>query len=256
VEHVTLKSGALGDIGITVNMPDPLPAKKLPIVIVLGGLGTGEDNIRPIDNPGENVIVGYDWPIPVKFPQGFELIRQMPALYRHILVIPGQVASAIGWLTAQRWADSSHVSILGFSLGALATPAVENVAEHDGHAIGWTIIAYGGATLGDLFASDRHMKPRWLRELMGPVIDVLLHPVEPTVNLPYLSSHFLVLEGRDDALIPADARALLRDSVPDPKDVVVFNGDHMGVGPGKQELLEQIIRVSHDWLIRNGAGNP
>jgi hypothetical protein len=251
-QHMTLAGGALGDIGFTVNLPDPLPAKKLPILMVLGGLGTGENNIRMIENAGDNAIVGYDWPMPVDFPRGEALLRQLPVLYQQVMSIPGQVASSIDWLTTQDWADTQRVSILGFSLGALAAPAAENLTEHDGHKIGWTIIAYGGAPFGTLLVSNPHIKPKWI----APFIDLALYPLQPTVNLPYLSGHFLVLEGRDDALIPAAARAMMRDAVPDPKDVVVFGGDHMGVGPDKQALLDQIIRTSRGWLVRNGAVNP
>src|SRR5438128_1187798 len=50
LEHIVLPGGALGDIGLFINMPDPLPSKKLPILIVLGGLGTGESNIRMLTN--------------------------------------------------------------------------------------------------------------------------------------------------------------------------------------------------------------
>ena len=239
LQHITLPGGELGDVGIFVSLPDPLPVKKLPVLVVLGGLGMGENNIRAIDNPGDNAIIGYDWPMPVDFPKGREFLRQMPDLYRRVTAIPGQIASAIDWLAMQSWADNQRISILGFSLGALATPVAENLTEHNGHKVGWTIIAYGGAPFGALFQSNPRLKPKW----MAPVIDVLLHPLQPIVNLPYLSSHFLVLEGRDDELIPAEARATLRDAVPDPKDVVVFSGDHMGVGPGKQELLDEIIRV-------------
>ncbi len=256
LEHITLASTQFGDIGIFVNMPDPLPARKLPVIIVLGGLGTGESNIRYIDNIGDNIIVGYDWPIPVHFPGGIQLVRQSPMLYRQIMVIPEQVASAIGWLAAQPWADDKRISILGYSLGALAAPSIENVAERDGHPIGWTVLAYGGAPFGSLFASNPHIKPEWLRRAMGPVIDFVLHSVEPTANLPQLASHFLVLEGRDDTIIPAAAREFLENAVPGPKDVVIFNGDHMGVGADQMMLLDQIIHTSRDWLIENGAANP
>jgi hypothetical protein len=254
--HVTLTAKDLGDIGIVVNLPEPLPAKKLPVVFVLGGLGTGQNNIRYVTNPGANVVIGYDWPIPVPFPQAKDLIKQLPALYHIIISIPGQVATAIAWASHQTWADETHISVLGFSLGALAAPAIENLADHDGHTVNWTILAYGGATLGSVFASNPRMKPAWLRTPLGLLIDVLLHPLDPTVNLPHLPGHFLVLEGRDDALIPGPARDRLRSSVPDPKDVVVFGGDHMGVGADKQELLEQIIRVSRNWLEQNTAINP
>ena len=202
------------------------------------------------------MIVGYDWPIPVPVPQGRDLVWRAPGLYRQVITIPEQIASAIGWVATQPWADDRHISVLGFSLGALAAPAAENLAERDGHPIGWTILAYGGAPFGELLAANPHMKPEWLRKILAPVIDFLLHPLEPTVNLPQLSSHFLVLEGSDDAIVPAGARSNLRDAVPGSKDVVVFNGNHMGVGADQMQLLGQIIRTSRDWLVENGAVNP
>jgi len=256
LEHITLASTDFGNIGIFVSMPDPLPARRLPVVIVLGGLGTGENNIRYIDNAGDNIIIGYDWPIPVRFPQGLAFLEQAPTLYSQVMVIPEQVASAIAWVAAQPWADEKHISVLGYSLGALAAPSAENLAERDGHPIGWTILAYGGAPFGDLLAANPHMQPEWLRVILAPVIDFLFRSLQPTANLPQLSSHFLVLEGRDDALVPAGARARLRDAVPGSKDVIVFNGDHMGVGAGQMELLGQIIRTSRAWLLQNGAVNP
>lgn len=255
IEHITFSAGVLGTIGIVVSLPDPLPAGKLPIVIVLGGLGTGENNIRFITDAGNNAIVGYDWPVPVYFPVGADFVRQLPALYSAVMTIPAQIASAIDWLAAEPWADDSRISILGFSLGALAAPAVENLTEQDGHKIDCTILAYGGAPLGALFAANPHMRPAWMRFALAPVIDLLLHPIEPSANLPHLSGHFLVLEGRDDRLIPKAARARLRNAVPEPKDVITFEGAHMGVGPDKMLLLQEIISASKQWLADNGAVN-
>jgi len=255
ITHVTLAGGALGDIGFVVSLPDPLPAKKIPVLVVLGGLGTGESNIRTIKNIGANAVIGYDWLIPVRFPQGTDFLRQAPELYRDTMTIPGQIASMIEWLVVQPWADEKRIGLLGFSLGALAAPAAQNLAQHDGASIDATILAYGGAPLGALFAANPHMKPEWLRAIIGPVIGLLLRPLDPLANLPRLSGHFLVLEGRDDRLIPEAARVALRDAVPPPKDVVILGGDHMGIGPDKDALLAEIIAVSRDWLVRNGAAD-
>ena len=76
------------------------------------------------------------------------------------------------------------------------------------------------------------------------------------VHLPHLAGKFLVLEGQDDGLIPAAARNLLRDAVPEPKTVIAFEGTHMGVGPNKMALLQKIIDTSKTWLVENGAVNP
>ena len=256
LEHITLHNTALGDIGITVSLPNPLPDKKLPILVVLGGLGTGENNIRYITDAGDNAIVGYDWPMPVRFYGGLASLTQISDVYNHVMAIPAQVPSAIRWLSAEPWADRQRISILGFSLGALAAPAIQDVAEHDGQHIGWTILAYGGAPFGELVAANPHIKPGWVRPILASAIDLLLRPLQPTRHLAQLSGQFLVLEGHDDLLIPKDARARLRDAVPAPKTVMELSGDHMGVGQDKVALLQQIIVAGRTWLVERGAVDP
>jgi len=256
LEHVVLHDGTRGDIGISVSLPDPLPTGKLPILVVLGGLGTGESNIRYLTDPGDVAIVGYDWPMPVRFYDGPASFFRLAKLYRRLMAIPAQASSAIDWAADQPWADRGRISLLGFSLGALAAPAIEDVAERDGQTIGWTILAYGGAPFGALVAANPHVRPGWVRALLAPIIDVLLAPLQPTRHLAGLSGRFLVLEGDDDTLIPAAARARLRDAVPQPKTIWTFDGDHIGVGPDKRALLQQIIARSRTWLAEQGAIDP
>ena len=253
-EHITLHGNTLGDINFTLSLPDPLPPQKLPVVLVLGGLVTGENSIRFIKDAGDNAMVGYAWPIPVRL-HGVSAFLQAPDLYHRVMAIPGQVASALHWLISQPWADTERISLLGFSQGALAAPAVQNIAAHDGTRVGWTIIAYGGAPLGAVLAGNPHMKPTWLGEAMAPLVDLVFHSLEPTVHLPRLSGKFLVLEGRDDRLIPEAARNFLQEAVPEPKTVITIEGNHMGVGPEKMALLQKIIKTSKTWLIENGAIN-
>jgi hypothetical protein len=256
LEHVTLQSSGLGAIGFTVNLPSAAPSRKLPLLIVLGGLETGENNIRYIKYAGDNAIIGYDWPMPLHFPAGNELLLQAPGLYRRLLTIPGQVASMIDWLRRQPWADATRVSLLGYSLGALALPVVEHFVQQDGQPAGWAIIAYGGAPFGSLLTANDYIKPAWLQSVLVPVIDTALYPFQPAVHLPHLKSRFLVLEGREDEFIPERARRNLREAVPEPKTVVVFEGTHIGAGPKHLDLLQRIIETSRTWLIENGAVNP
>src|SRR5208337_2737116 len=255
-EHITLHGKLLGDIAFNLSLPDPLPPKKLPVVLVLGGLVTGADSIRYIKDAGDNAIASYAWPVPVRLHGVSAFMLQAPGLYHNVMTIPGQGASVLHWLISQPWADAERLSLLGFSQGALAAPAVQDIAAHDGTRVGWTIIAYGGAPLGALLAGNPHMKPAWLGKVLAPCVDLVFHSLEPTVHLPRLSGKFLVLEGRDDSLIPEAARNLLREAVPEPKTVITFEGNHMGVGPDKMALLQKIIETSKQWLIENGAINP
>jgi dienelactone hydrolase len=254
--HVVLEGGALGPIGIVLSLPEPLPARPLPVVMVLGGAETGAENIAVIPAAGDNAIIGFDWPMPLHLKASLAAAAAIPAIYREILSTPAAIASALEWCAARPWADRHRVSVLGYSLGALAAPAAEDLAERDGLPIGWTILAYGGAPIAALIAANPHFRPAWLRDGLAPVVGFLVAPLDPVRHLPDVSSRFLVLEGRDDNLVPAAARARLRDAVPAPREVMVFPGSHMGVGPGKRALLEAIIAASRAWLLRQGAVNP
>jgi hypothetical protein len=113
VEHITLHGNTLGDITFTFSLPDPLPPQKLPVVLVLGGLVTGENSIRDIKDAGDNAIVGYAWPIPIRL-HDISVFLQALGLYHRLMAIPGQVASVLYWLINQPWADAERISRWAF----------------------------------------------------------------------------------------------------------------------------------------------
>jgi hypothetical protein len=119
--------------------------------------------------------------------------------------------------------------------------------------VGWTVLAYGGAPLGELVAANPFLKPDWARPLLRVATDIVLRPGEPSLHLPHLEGRFLVLEGREDAFVPPPAAARYSSLTPQPKTVVTFEGGHMGVGPGQLELLQKIIRTSRGWLLDEKA---
>ncbi len=256
IVHLRLADPAVGEIGLAVSLPDPLPPEPLPIVLVLGGLGRGADNIKPIERPGANAVVGYDWPLPIDVPDGLRLLPVAPELAGQAYQVPGQVVAALDYLSAQPWADGERVSLLGFSLGALATPAVQAQADRAGHAIGWTVLAYGGAPMHRLLAEHPMIEPAWLRPVLGLAARALLRPVEPLQHLPSLEGSFLVLHGTRDRLIPGWATENLLEATPEPRTVRAFDGDHMGLGPDQRALLAEIMRVSRAWLVDQGAVGP
>jgi surfactin synthase thioesterase subunit len=256
IEHVTLHASGLGDIGMAISLPDPLPPGKMPVLILLGGLGTAENNLHHMPGAGNNAVISYDWPLPVGAPSGFGFLFRMPFLYSDVMGIPGQIASGVEWAAKQPWADEDRISILGFSLGAMATPAAQDLIQQSHYRIHSTIIAYGGAPLSAAFAADPHIRPALMRYMLAPFLALLLHPLEPETHLQNLEGSFLILEGKNDDLISEPLRDRLRDAVPQPKTIVDFEGNHMGVGPDKDALLEKIINSSREWLVKEEAVNP
>jgi hypothetical protein len=255
VEHVTLLDPVLGSIGFTLSLPDPLPARKLPLVVVLGGLGTGEHNLSAIESPGPNAVAAYDWPLPTALPRGPSLIFDLPELRRLALAVPGQASAMLRWLAAKNWCDPQRITLIGFSLGAVAAPAVDHVARLDGADIGWVVLAYGGVGLKALVEGDERIRPAWIRPLLGAGLALALRPVEPAVYLPRLSGHFLILDAALDAIIAPGARARLEELTPSPKTIIHMAGGHVGTGAEKekQALLAEAMALTRLWLETDGA---
>ena len=256
IRRYTIADPVLGAIGFVVSLPDPLPAGPMPVVVVLGGLGTGLKNIRHVPPAGDNVLVGYDWPIPRKFPKGLDLVRDLPELYRGAFSVPGQIAAAVDWVAAQAWADPARVSLLGFSLGAIAAPAAQRLLEARDREVGWTVLAYGGAELGALVAHHPRVSPKAAAPLLGRLAGWLFRPLEPARHLPHLSGRFLVIGGREDGLVPERSARLMRELAPEPKTLRLLDGQHMGVGRGQEALLREILGITEAWLVAQGAVNP
>ena len=256
IQHITLSDPRLGPIGFTVSLPDRLPDNRLPLLVVIGGVGTGEHNIRFVDAAGDNAVIGYDWPLPTAFPKGMSALTELPSLRRRALAVPGQVAVMLRWLAAQPWSDSRRISLLGFSFGALAVPAAERLATQEGVHIRWTVLAYGGVGFDALVEGDRRIRPAWARPLLGAGAELLLRPLEPAEHLPHLGGNFLILTAAQDTIVEPRASAKLEQLTPEPKTIIHTAGGHIGTGAERQALLEKAMAATRDWLIAEGAVNP
>lgn len=257
LHRVILRDDALGDISLAINLPHPQPARPLPVVFVLGGHQAGQAAIDSLGPPGENILVGYDWPVPRKLPTtAGEWLRATPELRSQVLAVPGQVTAALAWLEAQPWADAERMSLAGFSLGAIAAPAIQRLATAEGTRINWTVLGYGGAGLGDLISEHPAVRRHRLGGVVARAVGLLLQPIEPAHHLPSLQGRFLLIEGRDDRLISAKAVARFRALTPEPREVVLLEGDHPGTGSRQEALLQEIVAVTRGWLVAQGAVNP
>lgn len=258
--HVVLDGPAVGRVQSVVSLPDPVPARPMPLVVVIGGLGGGSDSVREISrvlgDPGDNAFVGYDWPLPTREPGVGEILLRLPEYRRRVLSVPGQVDALLAWASREGWADPARVSLLGYSLGAFVVPASQRLAEQRGVPVRCTILAYAGAPIGAVIAGHPGAGPRWARGVLGAGADLLLHPVEPSVHLPHLRGRFLVLGAPGDRLIARAAAERMETLTPAPRTIVRIQGEHMGVGPDRRKLLARVAEVSRFWLLEQGAIDP
>ena len=257
VQQFAVKDSNLGLINLAVSFPNPLPNRPLPILFILGGLETGLDSVRHVSNVGNNILIGYDWPIQSNLPEGFNILLKFPRIYKEIYHAPGQITAAIEWIAKQRWAEIERISVLGFSVGAIVAPAVQHLLERRGTInIGWTVLAYGGADIGKIVNYNPSIRPNWIKPLYGWIIQLLFNPLDPKEHLPFLSGKFLLVSGTQDEFIPKQSSSLMQKITPQPKDIIFIEGQHMGVGENQKTLLSKIIEETRIWLKTNGAINP
>jgi hypothetical protein len=217
LRHYVLRADELTPVGLTVSLPDPLSEQPLPVLVVLGGANPGRKNLRQVPTAGTYVLVGYDWPLPRKLPKGLDLARALPDVYPRMLEVPGQVAAVIGWIADQAWADPGRISLLGFSLGALVAPAAQRMARSNGHDVGWTVLAYGGADLGEILAAHPKANLGWSKPWVGAAANLLLRPLEPAEHLPELAQDRRCARRRphrDQGQAPGPARGDRRTDPP------------------------------------------
>ena len=63
IQQYAIDDSGLGIINIAVSFPNPMPIQPLPVLFILGGLETGFDSVQHVSDIGNNILVGYNWPI-------------------------------------------------------------------------------------------------------------------------------------------------------------------------------------------------
>ncbi len=256
VHQIRLQSQALGDMTFDLSLPQPLPSDRLPVVLLVGGRQSGAALLDMLGPPGNNAVAIFEWPTALQMARGFGFWRLFFTLPRMIPTLPGQISTVMDWLVTQPWAAPRRLSLLGFSLGAEAVPAAADLAASAGHPAGWMVLAYGGAPLSVVMREETRIRPTWFRHLLANLLAPVLKPCEPIPHLRRLAGPFLVLEGRDDRIIPASARAALWDAVPEPKVRLLFEGDHFRLHASDSAFVQRIVAASATWLVAQHAINP
>lgn len=252
---VTLETSGVGTVRFFVSRPEPSPG-RVPVMGVAAGQRTGVEALSLFGDPGPNAVVWYRWPFPPELRCGWSMIRRGRALRRAAISVPGQLDAALRWASRQPWADPGRVSLHGYSLGSLVVPAAQRLVQARGGAVGWTVLAYGGAPLREVIEANRSVRRSWGRPLVGAAAALLLRPVEPSAHLPELRGTFLVLGGKDDPVVPPAAAERMRRLAPEPCTAILFEGAHVGVGEDRRKLLERVVAASRSWLVAEGAIDP
>jgi len=236
-----------------ISFPPGYSNRRLPVITILGGLRIARENFSFIKNPGQNIIIIYIYPYQAEQWQRGFILSEIPKVRSAILQTPGQIAELMHWTQQQEWADTNKVSLLGYSFGALFTPAVEQVAAQNHIRTGPLIISYGGADFDLLLQQNLKVKPKWLRPLIAWFGSTLIYSVDPIHHAPKMKGNIYLINGRHDNQIPKDSWQLLHRLAPATSKIDILDEGHMH--PRKPELTQKLVDMSRQWLKKQGILN-
>jgi hypothetical protein len=251
---VVLFEEKLDSIRITISFPYLLKKAKLPVILILGGLDIGRESLVYIPKHGNNILIAYQYPYSPRYWYDGTAFNQIPVIRESVLKVPAQVVEVIKWVSYQSWCDSTRFSTLGYSFGAMFVPAILHLAQEQRLNRGYTILAYGGADIFNMLRSNLKFLNPISRFLVAFFASTSIRPVEPVLHLPHLKGNFLLINGKDDELIPKVCWEKFQALTPEPKNIRNLNEGHMN--PAKKELTSKVISISHDWLLEQGVINP
>lgn len=255
IKKVKLLHSYLGDINLAISFPKNYSKEVLPVLFILGGIETGLNSVKHVSDIGNNILVGFDWPISDNDLVTKENIPNFKGLFKKVFNSPKQAAVAIEWVSKQIWAED-RISLLGFSIGSIVAPSVQRLLENRNNVkIKFTVLAYGGTNIGLLINTNPYIKPKWLKPFLGWFTQIIFNPIEPKQHLPHISGNFLIINGKEDNLIPLKSSLLMQELTPFPKKIILLDGEHMGVGKQQKALLKTIIEKTRKWLNENNAIN-
>lgn len=248
--NLVLCSDDLDTVRFTVSLP-PDTLRPLPVIVIVGGLEIGRESLSFVRDHGNNAVVAYEYPYGPEYWYEGTSICEIPAIRSAVISVPGQLALLLRYVSSRRWADERRRVCFSYSFGAIFAPSFLRVAQAHGDTIPYTALIYGGANIERLLDNNLRIGSPFLRRLVAWGAATAIHVVEPQEHLPYLHSNFLVLTGLRDRLIPtASSKAFLK-AVPEPKNIIMLDTEHMH--PKALALIDTLVEISRTWLLDRKA---
>jgi uncharacterized protein len=144
--------------------------------------------------------------------------------------------------------DASRIYLLGASYGAItgATAAASDTR------VKATVLTYGGGDVRTLLRSDAAYDE--LGRYTGLVADLtawLIAPADPAKHVGGIAPRPLLIQNGDhDVLIPTAAARVLQDAAGEPKDIIWYDSDHVGLDEAN---TREVLNDALEWIKARDA---
>ncbi len=234
-------------------MAKPLTAgEPLPCIIFLHGIGQNKEFLDEIAAPFAKagyILVTYD-----QFTRGERRLKdagaleKAGALKRRAALNIIDTRRLIDYLQTRDDVAHHRIYLVGASFGAI-TGATAAAFDPRIRAV---VLTYGGGDLPLLLASKA------AQQELGPFTQPAAYlgafymaPADPIHYVGRIAPRPLLLQnGKDDSLIPAESAKALFDAAKEPKELVWYEGDHIGLD---EATVRKVLDDALAWIGKHDA---
>jgi hypothetical protein len=250
---VRLRASSGLEVAMRVVRPEVEPGDKLPVIVMLGGEGTGRNAVDLVGRPDGVVYAALDYPYEgdQELDAFWESIAAIPGIQQAFLDSPPALSLAVDWLEQQDWLDPGRVELVGASLGVPFT-AVAGALDTRFSRV-WLL--HGGARNFPwvMHVGRRYIENEWLRSIVARSALLLVYGAsfDTEAWIREISPRELVIvSARDDDFVPPKAQQpFIEASASDHVELLWTEGKH--VQPSRKEELGQLL----DIVLRRVTGD-
>jgi len=241
--HLVSSTGLSVDMRVT--RPVTAADESLPVIVVMGGEGTGKDAVDLVGPPCGVAYVALDYPYggDRELDAFWESLTAIRGIQQAFLDSPPAMSLALDWVQQQTWFDADNVELVGASLGVPFT-AVAGALDRRFTRV-WLL--HGGAVNLPwvMHVGRRYVENEFLRGLLARTALFLVYGntfrtmdwVQRIAPRPVI-----VVAARDDDFVPAAAQepfieAARRGQI----ELVWTEGRH--IRPTRRDELQQLLDI-------------
>jgi hypothetical protein len=246
--------------GLAVDMrlvrPVVEPGETLPVIVVMGGEGTGKDAVDLVGAPQGIAYLALDYPYEgdQELDAFWESLTAIPGIQQAFLDSPPAMSLALDWAEQQDWFDADNVELVGASLGVPFT-AVAGALDTRFTRV-WLL--HGGAKNLPwvMYVGRRYVENEFFRGLLarGALLLVYGNSFETLDWIREIAPRPLVIvAAKDDDFVPAEAQQPFVDAAADSEHIEIVWTEGRHIRPTRREELQQLLDIV---LSRIEASGP
>ena len=245
-KRVRLESSTGLRVTMRVVRPETAAGRRLPVIIVMGGEGTGKDAVDLVGTPQGVAYLALDYPYEgdQELDAFWESLAAIPGIQQAFLDSPPAMSLALDWALQQDWVDPGKVELVGASLGVPFT-AVAGALDTRFTRV-WLL--HGGAENVPwvMHVGRRYVENDFLRGILarGALLLVYGNSFETLEWIPEIAPRpLVVVAARDDDFVPPEAQQPFVEAAAASEHIEIIWTEGRHIRPTRREELQQLLDI-------------